>query len=112
MNERRGFKRYLEKTRAVINYYTHEGSLYESDYFASTHDISQGGARLVVPQYFPKDTNLVVSLDLSSVNRIAQFWAEVKWVEERRSIRLYDIGVEFIYTADPVRDITERFKRG
>ena len=112
MGERRESKRYLEKTRAVINYYTRAGSLYRSDYFASTHDLSMGGARLVTHQHFAVDTDLIVSLDLSSVDRMAQLWGKVKWVEKRQSMGLYDLGLEFVLSSDPVEDIAKRFKRG
>jgi len=111
MAERREFKRYLEKTRAVINYYTMAGSLHQSDFFASTHDLSLRGARLVTHQHFAVDTELVVSLDLSSVQKIPQLWGKVKWVEKRQSMGLYDLGVEFFPSSDPVEDIAKRFKK-
>ena len=112
MGERRESKRYLEKTRAVINYYTRAGSLYQSDYFASTHDLSMGGARLVTIQPFTVDTDLIVSLDLSTVNKLAQLWGKVKWVEKRQNMGLYDLGIEFVDSSDPVKDISKRFTRG
>jgi Tfp pilus assembly protein PilZ len=66
----------------------------------------------VTHQHFALDTDLIVSLDLSNVNRMAQLWGKVKWVEKRQSMGLYDLGVEFVDSPDPVEDITKRFQRG
>ena len=110
MGERRKFERYHEKNRAVINYYTRAGSLFHGDFFASIHDLSMGGARLVTPEYFPIDTNLIVSLDLSLVDKFAQMWAKVRWIEKRQTMAVYDMGLEFVQSSDPVEELTRRFR--
>lgn len=109
MREKRIFERYCEKSLAVINYYTRAGTSLKSDFFANTHDLSMTGARLVSPHYFPVKTNMIVSLDLASVKRYAQLWAEVKWIEKRQTMNVYDMGLEFVHSADPLGDFIKRF---
>lgn len=112
MGERREFKRYMEKTRAVINCYTRAGSLHMCDHLASTFDLSMGGMRLVTHQFLDVGTDLVVSLDLSSVNKCAQLLGRVKWVEKRQGAGLYDLGIQFLHSSDPVADIAGHDMKG
>lgn len=89
----------MEKNRAVINFSIIENAISQDTNLAATWDISIDGARLYTNKYFPVETKLIISLDLSRTEVMVKLWAKVKWVNEVKiNMGKYEMGVEFIHS--------------
>jgi len=36
-------------------------------------------------------------------------WAKVRWIEKRQTMAVYDMGLEFVQSSDPVEELARRF---
>jgi len=101
MKDKRKSKRFMEKNRAVINFSLIENAISQDTNLAATWDISINGAKLFTNKYFPVETKLIISLDLSRTELMVKLWAKVKWLNEVNSNKgKYEMGVEFIHSVE------------
>lgn len=96
----------MEKNRAVINFSIIENAISQDTNLAATWDISIDGARLYTNEYFPVETKLIISLDLSRTELMVKLWAKVKWVNKVNiNMGKYEMGVEFIHSVQTLPDL-------
>jgi hypothetical protein len=96
----------MEKNRAVINFSIIENAISQDTNLAATWDISINGARLFTNKYFPVETKLIISLDLSRTELLVRLWAKVKWVNEvNNNMGKYEMGVEFIHSVQSLPEL-------
>ena len=66
-------------------------------------DISESGIRLVVPEFIPLESSIVLQVQLPN-GRYAEAEARVKWVHKYPHMERYQVGLEFVepYEARPL----------
>ena len=97
INKRRE-KRFKEENRVVIQYAkANKDSVEYREANAFTHDISLGGARIQVGQFFPVDSVIRIQINLSRSREAIKVDGKVKWIRSIDGEDLYELGVEFLH---------------
>ncbi|MBI3312035.1 MAG: PilZ domain-containing protein [Candidatus Omnitrophica bacterium] len=63
---------------------------------ALARDLSAGGLRMSAQEFLPKDSKLVVVLDLPGVREPVRTISRVAWMQKERTSDRYDCGLEFV----------------
>jgi len=70
------------------------GEFNRSPIDSETRDISEGGIRFATDRFLPKDSKLVVNIDLSDIPSV-KATVKVVWSVRDSHTNMYEIGVEF-----------------
>ena len=70
------------------------GEFSRSPLDSETRDISEGGIRFATDKFLPKDSKLVVNMDLNDIP-VVKATVKVVWSVRDSHTNMYEIGVEF-----------------
>jgi c-di-GMP-binding flagellar brake protein YcgR len=70
------------------------GEFNRSPLDSETRDISEGGVRFATDRFIPKDSKLVVNIDLNNMPSV-KATAKVVWSTRDSHTNMYEVGIEF-----------------